>query len=276
MGYVMTRKPRILWANAYCLLDTASGASISIREILRQLNKHGWDVGILGATVFDAEKGKRWLKEHWATIADQEYVKIEDGELTHQLVVTKSVYRSEMSMEEAGRWYNWYVQLLEQFKPDLIFYYGGNPLDFLIADEARMRGIPVAAYLVNGNYSGSRWCRDVDLIITDSQATSQFYKESTGIVPVPCGKFIDASKVIAKKQDRRNLLFVNPSLQKGVGIVIQLAMLLEKRRPDIKFEVVESRGDWPTFLKEISTNLGDPRTELSNIIRAPRITRGFQ
>lgn len=265
----MQRKPKILWANSYCLLDTASGASISIREILRQLKKHGWDVSILGATVFDSEKGKRWLKDHWANIEGQEYVKIEDGGLTHQLVVTKSVYRSEMSMDEAGRWYNWYVQLLEQYKPDLIFYYGGHPLDFLISDEARMRGLPVAAYLVNGNYSGGRWCRDVDLFITDSHATSDFYQKKIGIKPIPCGKFIDPSKVVVKNRAPKHLLFVNPSLQKGVGIVIQLAMLLEKRRPDIKFEVVESRGDWSTFLKEISTNLGEPRTELSNVIVTP-------
>jgi len=30
-------KPRLLWANVYCLLDSLSGASMLVREILRQL-----------------------------------------------------------------------------------------------------------------------------------------------------------------------------------------------------------------------------------------------
>ena len=31
------RKPRLLWANAFCLLDTSSGASMSVRQMLLQL-----------------------------------------------------------------------------------------------------------------------------------------------------------------------------------------------------------------------------------------------
>ena len=30
-------KPRFLWANVYCLLDSSSGASLLVREMLRQL-----------------------------------------------------------------------------------------------------------------------------------------------------------------------------------------------------------------------------------------------
>ena len=54
---VTVRKPRVLWANSYCLLDTSSGASISVREMLLQLAVNGYEVAVLGATVFDSEKG---------------------------------------------------------------------------------------------------------------------------------------------------------------------------------------------------------------------------
>jgi hypothetical protein len=51
------RKPRILWANPFCLLDTSSGASMTVRQMLLQLVARGYEVQVLGATVFDSPKG---------------------------------------------------------------------------------------------------------------------------------------------------------------------------------------------------------------------------
>ncbi|WP_280565432.1 hypothetical protein, partial [Chromohalobacter sp. 48-RD10] len=64
------RKPRILWANPYCLLDTSSGASMSIREMLRQLAERGYDIGVVGATSFDAPKGTHRLTRIWDELQD--------------------------------------------------------------------------------------------------------------------------------------------------------------------------------------------------------------
>ena len=57
------RNFRILWANSFCLLDTSSGASISVREILRQLSKNNFDIEILGATIFDSSSGAKIFKQ---------------------------------------------------------------------------------------------------------------------------------------------------------------------------------------------------------------------
>jgi glycosyltransferase involved in cell wall biosynthesis len=265
-------KPRILWANTFCLLDTSSGASISAREMLRQLAFHGYDVCIVGATIFDSEKGISRFPENWKSMVSEKnnILQVHDAPLEHKLFATKSTRRSEMTAKEADLWFSLYVQTLDAFKPDLVFFYGGQTLDLLIPDEARQRNIPSAAYLVNGNYNGARWYRDVTLIITDSQATADFYERQDGIKPVPVGTFIEPSTVTAIEQTRKNLLFINPSLEKGASIVIQLAMLLEKKRPDIQFEVVESRGNWQALVKLITSQSGDaPREELSNVIVTP-------
>lgn len=58
----MTAPRKILWANRYCLLDTSGGASLSARQMLVQLKRRGWDVRILGATIFDSERGMTLLK----------------------------------------------------------------------------------------------------------------------------------------------------------------------------------------------------------------------
>ena len=266
------RKKRILWANGYCLLDTSSGASISVREILRQLVKRGYEVEIFGATVFDSPKGISRIKEKWSQMqkGQEEYLLVEDDVLRHHLVKTKSTNRQQMSMNEISKLTSVYVQKLNEFKPDLVMFYGGHATDSLVPLEARLRGIPSAAYLVNANYHGTQWCRDTDVILTDTNATSQHYKEKCGFTPQVIGKFINPEEVIAKSHERKNLTFINPSWEKGAGLVAMLALVLEKKRPDIKIEVVESRGNWTEILSDVSKSIsGKIRTQLQNVIVVP-------
>ena len=265
------RRPRILWANRYCLLDTSSGGSMSIYQILKQLKAQGWDVEVFGATIFDSERGILRLSEHWDAIQKNpdKMINVQDDGIVHHLVVTEAIQSSNMTLAESSRWYHAYCALLDQFKPDLVFFYGGSAVDLLISSEARTRGIPSAAYLVNENYSGARWCQDVDLIITDTQATSDYYFKKDSIRPVPVGKFIVPDKVIPEHNQRKRVVFINPSLQKGAGIVAQLAILLEKSRPDIQFEIVESRGNWHDVVVEVTNSLGEKRESLSNVIVTP-------
>jgi hypothetical protein len=77
----LDRKPRILWANTYCLLDSSSGASISVRSILNALASHGWDVGILGATHFDAQNGSKKVAEYLKDKKPASLVKLKDSGL---------------------------------------------------------------------------------------------------------------------------------------------------------------------------------------------------
>jgi glycosyltransferase involved in cell wall biosynthesis len=267
------RKPRLLWANAYCLLDTSSGASMAVREMLRQLAMRGFQVAILGATVFDHESGRSALSAYLDNRAPGSVLRLRDGYLEHQILIVGSMDRSEMTSHEELLWHQLYTGLLDSFKPDLVMFYGGQTLDYLIPDEAVSRRIPVVAYLANGNYYGSRWCRDVTLIITDSQATAEHYRLKDGIEVVPVGTFIDPSRVVADKHHRRNLLFINPVPEKGVAVVIQLAVWLGRLRPDIMIEVVESRGKgWAGFVETVNSRLGEPQNSLDNVLLTPHTT----
>jgi glycosyltransferase involved in cell wall biosynthesis len=268
---VADKKPKILWANPYCLLDLSSGASMSVREQLRQLHKLGWDVRVLGATIFDSPNGITRLSEHWEKIKQSrsKIVKVNDGPLTHHLVKTKSTQRAEMTAAEEAVWYQAYTKFLDQFKPDIVYYYGGRTLDLLIGDEAHARGIPVAAYLANGNFSGKRWCREVDLVITNSEATAQYYKDKDNLVTLPIGPFVDPNTIVTSKREPKNVLAINPSFAKGAAVVAAAALALEETRPDITFEIVESRGDWKNILSSVQRTLGKPVRDLENIIITP-------
>ncbi|UXZ54259.1 TDP-N-acetylfucosamine:lipid II N-acetylfucosaminyltransferase [Halomonas sp. 7T] len=264
------RKPRILWANAFCLLDTSSGASMTVRQMLKQLVKAGYEVEILGATVFDHPQGAQLFQSMALTLqADGHMVEVEDGSLTHQLIVSKSTYRANISATVEDNWHRQYIYLLDSFKPDIVWFYGGQPLELLIADEARARDIPTAFYLANGNYKSPRWCRDVDLVLCDSQATARMYRETVGFVATPLGKFIDSQQFVAEHHQPKRLLFVNPSFEKGASIVVQLALQLEHTRPDIEIEVVEARADWQQVLNTVTRQLGEERSSLPNVFVTP-------
>lgn len=263
---------RILWANVYCLLDTSSGASMSARQMLLQLKAQGHEVMVLGATVFDSDRGTTPLKPHWQEIQSKRghFVELKDGDLSHKMLVTASTQRAQMTSHEEGLWMASYQKALESFRPDIVFFYGGQSFDWLIACEARAAGARVVAYLVNGNYGGQRWCKDVDQIVTDSQATADFYKQHHGYSVQAVGTFIDPARVRAAKPAPRRILFVNPSREKGAGVVVQLAMLFEKTRPDIIFEVVQSRGDWGQMVRSVTQAIeGSARESLTNVVVSP-------
>ncbi|WP_404472056.1 glycosyltransferase [Vreelandella venusta] len=264
------RKPRLLWATPFCLLDTSSGASMTVRQMLNQLVKAGYEVEILGATVFDHPQGAQLFQSMAPRLlADGHMVEVEDGPLTHQLIVSKSTYRANISATVEDNWHRQYIYLLDSFKPDVVWFYGGQPLELLIADEARARDIPTAFYLANGNYKSPRWCRDIDLILCDSQATASMYRETVGFVATPLGKFIDSQQFVTNHHEPKRLLFVNPSFEKGASIVIQLALQLEKARPDIEIEVVEARADWQQVLRTVTRKVGKERSSLPNVVVTP-------
>ena len=197
-------------------------------------------------------------------------IAIKDGIITHKIIPVANTNRYSLSAFEEDLFYNCFIKIIDEtFKPDIILYYGGHILEMLMTEEARNRSIPVASYLLNCNYQDSRWCRDVDIILTDSNATAKFYESKQRFVPVSIGANIDPNIICAQTHERRHILFVNPSPQKGVVITICCALLLERKRPDIVFEVVESRGNWKEILKATTKALGNERESLSNVILTP-------
>ncbi len=129
--------------------------------------------------------------------------------------------------------------------------------------------MPVLFYLANGNYNAGGWTRDVDLIMTDSYATAEMYKSRLNVDVTPIGSFIDPKEVVAETNTREHILFVNPSLQKGALLVVQIAKLLGELRPEIKLEIVDSRGAVDEVIELVRHELGLSAEYFKNIIKTP-------
>jgi glycosyltransferase involved in cell wall biosynthesis len=263
----LPRAPRILWITRNCLVDHTSGASLDGREMLTQLVSRGYEIEILGATVFDAGEGTPEVRRRLQKVAKPtSLLRLPDGVLTHTLVKTASPKAEEMRLCEIDKLFSLYLDRLDRWQPDLVWIYGGRSLDLLVLAEAKRRKISTAFYLVNGSYTGSRWYEDIDLILTDSQATAKFYRRRLGVDVRPIGKFIPKDSFRAVSHERRHVTFINPRPAKGAYLVAQMALALEKRRPDIIFEVVESRGLWRDALEAVSARTGTMRESLSNVV----------
>ena len=109
--------------------------------MLGRAPEQGVQVQVLGATVFDHATGGADVARLIAPVqrSPGQAVQVGDGPLVHQLTVTASTRRAEVTCAEESAWFANYQHALDHFKPDLVFYYGGLPFDFLIAAEARAR-----------------------------------------------------------------------------------------------------------------------------------------
>lgn len=262
---------KILWASPNTLLDTANGAALAVREILEQLKKRGCDIEILGGTVFVNPNGMSHFKDIMPDIRKHagKFIVYRDGNLEHRLLVTRSIHRRQMMSYEEQQWFDTYCSILDNFKPDLVMFFDKSLITLLTADEARRRRIPVAVYLAHSKNTGTKWKRDVNLIITDSRATSAMYKTRENYDLIPVGTFINPERYRPQNHVRSNVLFINPTVEKGAVFVIQLALSLERIRPDIKIEIVESRSSWSDTLRQVTRQLGEERNALENVLLTP-------
>ena len=120
-------------------------------------------------------------------------------------------------------------------------------------------------FLYNGSHTGKRWCKDVDLIVTDTHATADYYKEREGITAHAIGSLIDPSNVVSQVHEKSNFTILNPVPLKGGIIFLQIAIYMLKVRPDIRFEVVEGRGSWQELVDAYFLSANLEPIELINI-----------
>jgi glycosyltransferase involved in cell wall biosynthesis len=263
----MTARLKILWASPNTLLDTANGAAMMVKECLRQLQRRGCEIRILGATVFVNPHGMSLVRDQWPKITENRggFVLIRRDGLAHQLLVTQRTQRRLMLSYEEQHWLDAYCRLLDEDRPDIVFFFDKSPITLLTASEAKDRGIPVGVFLMHGKNVGTRWCRDLSLMLTDTRATAEMYRAREGYRMTPIGTFIEPAAVRAEKPSRKHLLFVNPVPEKGAVFVAQLVLMLEQDRPDIRVEIVDTRGTWTGLLEQVMHQMGVPRKRLANV-----------
>lgn len=243
------KRPSILYCVPASLLDVTSGAALSQRTLMAALAAKGFRSVALQATVFDSPHGGEHILKAGEPHKDKKVLRSNVQGVEHIIIRTAATKRQEVTCSEQEMYLQRFRDELKHRRPDMVFMWGGMLLEMTMMREAREAGIPVIFYLVNGGYKNKDTFKYVSVVVTDTQATADLYKQRLGLDCKVVGKFIDPGLVKPKVPRRPDFItFINPSFEKGVSVFMPLARLAAKDCPEIKFLVVQSRGRWGNAL----------------------------
>lgn len=264
---------KILYLSFFNPLDRTSGASISCYTILKQLKEKGHEVATVSSTVFDRPefpKAVEFLKKYKAqTLKNQKkqykdqipFCKIVQDGIVHFVAPSHSQNRRLVYSFEESAWWNLARVIIAKFKPDVVYGYGGQIAEQVAFRYLYDKKIPYIFYLANANYKGKECFEYCSSIVTDTQATSDHYKESLGIQVNPIGKFIDPY-FQQESWPRDCITMVNPAPEKGAAIFLKILQKTIEKYPDAKFLVVESRGKIVDTIQKLKLKIPKKNIEI--------------
>ncbi len=264
----MPQAPGILWAAPYCLHDSSSGAAAYMRNAFTQLTKRGFRCHVVSALTFDAPSGTAAFPnlEEQLKQSDAQWFDVQDRGVQYQYLRTKSTAIGDMTRDEELLFYQRFSATVQTFKPDILLIFGCCVLEMSIIAECHRKGIGTCVYALNGGYRNFHF-PEVDLLLTESLLSAQYYRGNNNINMLPVGPFIEPQQAICAERVHlaKQLLehtvshaeltarapyitYINPCPTKGISLVLRLALMAREKYPEWKFLVVESRGTWAQAL----------------------------
>ena len=235
--------PKVLWLSPYSLHDTSSGASVDAKDMLECLVKRGFEVWSCASFVFDNPSGTVAfgdLEQKLQQDPHQTFILDENG-IHYIYTRCHSRHELDFTLDEGELLYQTFLQVLDEFKPDIVFGYCPGMTSLTCFAEAKRRGIKTVYLLVNGNHQQFAF-PNFDLVITDSQATSDYYAKISRINVVPTGAFFSPERFVSKEREPQYVTFINPVGAKGLPIFAKLAKVCQSELPDLRFLVINSRA----------------------------------
>lgn len=235
---------RVLFANGTGYLpQRVGGAQSSTDQLASRLRAQGHDVAVLcrieagGWTEFSSRVKRRLFGRSFARGTFNGY----------------PVWRSWDPTNTA--------EVVRQFRPDVAIVQNGSTV--MLAQDLERQGVPVVLYFRNVEFSelaGDPGTLKGALYISNSEFTAQKHRERFGVESTVIPPLVDSERY-RTATERKDVLLINPVVQKGVEVAIAIA----ERCPDIPFTFVES---WN--LPEERVELAKRVATISNVTIRPR------
>lgn len=238
-------------------MDYSNGASVSTRELLLALSKYGWDVKTIcgpcidnpGVSDTDSVLRSRGItvKNRIRENSPEPFEVLWFGDQKIQSALFKPKNFSVVPEQTSGELFLQFIdRSLKITKPDVVITYGGFWLAPKLQQIVHNNGVKSIFTLHNFAYSERKLFDNVDLTVVPSQFASDWYKKRLNIETVAISPMMRKENIVPREENnnsddcRKYVLYVNPSLNKGVYFFTKLAQVMANERLDIPFLVVES------------------------------------
>lgn len=248
--------PKLLWMSPYSLHDISSGVSIHCRCILESLQQAGFEVWAYSSFVFERPYGGTAtfgnLEQLYERQPQAKIFDLNDRNVHYIYQKTKHNSDAERTCDEQMEFFEHFCEIMDLYRPDVVLGYGTGMDSATCFAEAKRRGVATVYMVLNAQHLHYSFPH-IDLLLTDSQATSRLYEQRDNINCVPIGEFINPKYVVAENKKSQFVTMVNPEFAKGVSITAKLAERCAKELPDLKFLVVNSRAHFLANVQHLHT-----------------------
>lgn len=231
----------LLWVTATALHDRSSDASRQWLGLLRQLRRRHEEqlsVTALCAMIFAGGSGRDcWDGPQVPVTAGAVRHFSEDG-ISYHYLPCRSPVSADFRDGEQRALFAQYLALVRSFRPDLLLGSGTGPADLALRCDAVMRGIPAVGCLDGG---------DVDLyafapctaLLSPSQAASERCRARAGLNAAAVGICPEPAAPAAAAAAREYITLLSPEPQRGLALLVRLALMAQTRLPQARFLVVD-------------------------------------
>jgi hypothetical protein len=221
-----------LFVSAACYLDNANGASVASRALMEALARRGFPVEILCGPILELRyevdldgflaaraMALERCNSHGASPA---HLASEHRGVPVTLMLGLALPRS-YTAEETGEFLRLFEVVSARFRPDVLVSYGGGPLTRELFRQAKSRGVVTVFTLHNLRYGDPTAFADVDAVLVASRFAAEHYKATLGLRCTVLPNLIDWERVRVLDRRPRYAVFVNPTVEKGVGVLARIA-----------------------------------------------------
>ena len=239
--------PKLLWVSPLSVHDSSNPSAAQMRNMLLSLKARGIEIIGLSALNFLNESGTSMFTDLDDKLKGNETsFNLEDNGIKFIYIRTKSRKLGDMISQEQRNFYAKFCAIINAFRPDVVMGSGTDMLSMVCFDEARRRGLPTTYTLLDGTPARFNF-PNIDLVVTDSAATSNLYATKHRINSVVTGSFTEVTgplafggKVEHDPSNKKFITMAEPTVDKGLGIFLRLSQNVPAQARNLKFAVRES------------------------------------
>ncbi|VTS07966.1 glycosyl transferase family 2 : Glycosyltransferase OS=Singulisphaera acidiphila (strain ATCC BAA-1392 / DSM 18658 / VKM B-2454 / MOB10) GN=Sinac_4472 PE=4 SV=1: Glycos_transf_2: Glycos_transf_1 [Tuwongella immobilis] len=262
--------PRIFFASYHCFHDPASGAALCTRDLFDLLTAKGWPCGVLtgpnldspGLPLHDRLQNQPEFSHDrgWFGSLTLSRFRTQNAGYPVQLIAPDppAANRPPTTIE-AQAFGHFLNEELARFRPDIVLSYGGDLASQLVPPIARSVGAKPLFWLHNRSYTDAKIFDPYDAVIVPAEAARHYYQSQLGIQPTVLPGPWNWARTQVAERNPKYVTFVNPEPAKGVFWFARIAEIIGKRRPELRWLLVEGRGT-AAWLNRCQIDLSDNRS----------------